>query len=83
MNQRIMLTKKLLKTGLTDMLQTRNIYQISIRELCESAGINRSTFYKYYGSQFDLLTEMEQDAMVLDPRASACLLPVKKNLAKE
>lgn len=64
MNQRIMLTKKLLKTGLTDMLQTRNIYQISIRELCESAGINRSTFYKYYGSQFDLLTEMEQDLLV-------------------
>ncbi|MBQ7780276.1 MAG: TetR/AcrR family transcriptional regulator C-terminal domain-containing protein [Clostridia bacterium] len=64
MNQRIMLTKKLLKTGLTNMLQTQNIYQISIRELCENAGINRSTFYKYYGSQFDLLSEMEQDLLV-------------------
>ena len=64
MNQRIMLTKKLLKTSLTNMLQTQNIYQISIRELCENAGINRSTFYKYYGSQFDLLSEMEQDLLV-------------------
>ena len=63
MNQRIMLTKKLLKTSLTDMLQTQNIYQISIRELCQNAGINRSTFYKYYGSQFDLLSEMEQDLL--------------------
>ena len=64
MNQRIALTKKLLKTSLTNLLQTQNIYQISIRELCENAGINRSTFYKYYGSQFDLLSEMEQDLLV-------------------
>ena len=63
MNQRIMLTKKLLKTSLTDLLQTQSIYHISIRELCENAGINRSTFYKYYGSQFDLLYEMEQDLL--------------------
>lgn len=64
MNQRIMLTKKLLKDSLTEILQTQSIYHISIRELCEKAGINRSTFYKYYGSQFDLLEEMEMDLLV-------------------
>jgi len=63
MNQRIMLTKTLLKNALTHMLQEQNIYQISIRDLCQRAGINRSTFYKYYGSQFDLLAEMEQDLL--------------------
>lgn len=63
MNQRIALTKRLLKTSLTEMLQTQSIYQISIRELCQKAGLNRSTFYKYYGSQFDLLSEMEQDLL--------------------
>lgn len=63
MNQRIALTKKLLKNGLTEMLQSHSIYEISIRELCQRAGINRSTFYKYYGSQFDLLSEMEQDLL--------------------
>lgn len=64
MNQRNILTKKLLKNSLTNMLQTQNIYQISIRELCENAGINRSISYKYYGSQFDLLSEMKQDLLV-------------------
>lgn len=68
MNQRIMLTKKLLKTSLTELLQQQDIYHVSIRELCENAGINRSTFYKYYGSQFDLLKEMEDD--LLDAIAS-------------
>ena len=63
MNQRVMLTKKLLKASLTSLLQTQSIYQISIRELCDNAGINRSTFYKHYGSQFDLLSEMEQDLL--------------------
>ena len=64
MNQRVMLTKKLLKASLTNLLQTQSIYQVSIRELCDNAGINRSTFYKHYGNQFDLLSEMEQDLLV-------------------
>lgn len=63
MNQRVMLTKQLLKNGLIEMLKKEAIYKISIRDLCENAGINRSTFYKYYGSQFDLLAEMEQDLL--------------------
>ena len=62
-NQRVMLTKRLLKESLIGLLAEKSIYQVSIRELCESAGINRSTFYKYYGSQFDLLKDMERDML--------------------
>ncbi|MCM1167492.1 MAG: TetR/AcrR family transcriptional regulator C-terminal domain-containing protein [Lachnospiraceae bacterium] len=62
-NQRVMLTKKLLKNALVELLQKDSLYHISIRELCEKSGINRSTFYKYYGSQFELLAEMEQDLL--------------------
>lgn len=64
-NQRIVITKKMLKSALTEILKTKSIYKVSIRELCEKAEINRSTFYKYYGSQFDLLTEMESDVITL------------------
>lgn len=61
-NQRIMLTKRLLKESLIEMLKNdENIYKLSIRDLCENAGINRSTFYKYYGNQFDLLREIEDE----------------------
>ncbi len=62
-NQRVMLTKRLLKDSLIQKLKQESIYKISIRELCEQAGINRSTFYKYYGNQFDLLREMEEDML--------------------
>ena len=60
-NRRIMMTKRMLKEALIEMLKEKDIYHISIRELCENADINRTTFYKYYGSQFDLLTDMEND----------------------
>lgn len=62
-NQRITLTKQLLKNSLMELLETETIHKISIKTLCEQAGINRSTFYKYYGSQYDLLKEIEQDTV--------------------
>ena len=56
-NQRIRLTKKLLTDALLKMLQEQSIHAISIRDLCEKAGINRTTFYHHYGSQYDLLND--------------------------
>lgn len=68
-NQRTRLTKRLLKDSLTELLKTKSIYKISIRELCEKAEINRSTFYKYYGNQFELLEELESDMLGLSLKA--------------
>ncbi len=62
-NQRVMLTKRLVKESLMRLLAHKSIYKLSIRELCEDAGINRSTFYKYYGSQYDVLAEMEDELL--------------------
>ena len=58
-NQRTKLTIKLLEDSLIKLLSTKTIFEISICELCDVAGINRSTFYRYFGSQFDLLSYME------------------------
>lgn len=60
-DRRIQMTKRLLKDALISLLREKDIYHISIRELCDMADINRTTFYKYYGSQFDLLADMEND----------------------
>lgn len=57
-NQRIMLTKRLIHEALLKLLTTQPITKISIRELCQIAGINRSTFYNHYGSQYDVLNEI-------------------------
>ena len=59
MDRRTMMTKTLLGKALIDMLKEQDIHKISIRELCQRADVNRSTFYKYYGSQYDLLDDIE------------------------
>ena len=60
-DRRVAMTKRMLKDALIEMLKGKDIYHISIRELCEKADVNRTTFYKYYSSQFDLLADMEKD----------------------
>jgi len=62
-NQRVRITKKMLKDSLVRLLSAENIHQLSVRDICENAQINRTTFYKYYGSQYDLLEDMENDVV--------------------
>lgn len=62
-DRRTAMTKRMLKDALIELLGEKDIYHISIRELCERADVNRTTFYKYYGSQFDLLSDMEKDLL--------------------
>ncbi len=62
-DRRVTMTKRMLKDALTEMLRETDIYHVSIRELCQRADINRTTFYKYYGNQFDLLADMENDML--------------------
>lgn len=64
-NQRVLLTKRLLKEAFLEMFETTPIDKIHVRTLCEKAGINRSTFYKYYSSPYDLLEEMENEMLML------------------
>jgi AcrR family transcriptional regulator len=62
-NQRIRLSKQLLRQSLIDLLNEKSIHKISVREICDRAEVNRSTFYKYYGSQYDLFQEMEDEIL--------------------
>lgn len=47
-DQRIKVTKILIKEALSKLLQQKEFDKISIKELCEVAGINRGTFYSHY-----------------------------------
>ena len=62
-NQRIRLTKKLLKDALIKLLHQKSIDAISVTELCKCAEINRVTFYKYYRNPSDVLTEIKSEIL--------------------
>ncbi len=60
-NRQVLVTKKLISYALLKLLETKNIEKITITELCETAHVNRSTFYHHYTSQYDVLTEIEDE----------------------
>ena len=59
-NQRVMLTKRLLKESLIRLMSDKEIQKIYISELCKDAGINRVTFYNHYNTPYDLLRDIEK-----------------------
>ena len=61
MNQRTRLTKLMFRKALAQLLKDKHISQISIREICEKAELNRSTFYLHYKNVYDLLEEIENE----------------------
>lgn len=60
-SRRVKITKKLIKDSILELLAKKNINRISIKELCELADINRSTFYSYYDDTYSLLDEIEDE----------------------
>ena len=60
-NQRVRITKRLLKEKLEELLMLKPINRITVKDLCQEAGINRSTFYQHYSDQYELLGEIESD----------------------
>lgn len=44
-------------TALLSLLEKKSFEYITIREICETAGVNRSTFYLHYENTCDLLEE--------------------------
>lgn len=62
-NRRTKITKMLLKDSLIELMHEKAISQITIKELCEKADLNRSTFYLHYTDQFALLDDIENEIL--------------------
>ena len=61
LNKRNTETKEKVHNALLTKLEMMDINRITILELCILAGINRTTFYNHYSSQFDVLNEIIQE----------------------
>ncbi|MCM1367997.1 MAG: TetR/AcrR family transcriptional regulator [Roseburia sp.] len=46
-----------------ELLDTREFSEISVKDVCEKAGVNRSTFYLHYENTYDLLKETQDYIM--------------------
>lgn len=60
-DQRIALTKRLLREGLLRLLSKMDLNKISVTQLCKESGINRATFYRHYEQPRDILNDLKCD----------------------
>ena len=59
--QRRTLTKRLIREAMLELLKKESIQNISVSELCQCAGINRTTFYNHYDGTYEVLAEIEEN----------------------
>ena len=60
-NQRVRLTKRLLRDTLVRLLREKPVNKLTVTEICAAAELNRSTFYQYYADPYALLEDAERD----------------------
>ena len=56
-------TRRLLKESLLEMMKQKRFSEISIRDVTDSADMNRTTFYLHYTDTTQLLQSMEEDLL--------------------
>lgn len=58
-------TRKKLIQAFCDLYQTKPISKITVKEITDLAGYNRSTFYQYFKDVYDLLEYMENEMITI------------------
>lgn len=62
-NRKTQYTRMVLKDSLIELMKKKSISGITIKELCENADINRTTFYAHYTDQYQLLKSIEDETL--------------------
>ena len=60
MDRRIERTRNSIKDAFLELRSKRDIEKISVKELCERANINKSTFYTHYQDIYELSEQLEK-----------------------
>lgn len=68
-DHRSRVTKMLIRRAFMDLMRQKPIQSISVKEVCDLAGINRSTFYAHYTDLYDLLDKIEEELIAAFQRA--------------
>lgn len=63
MDLRIQKTKKSIKNAFIELRAKKPLEKITVKELCELACINKSTFYSHYEDIYNLSEVMEQETV--------------------
>jgi len=63
LTRKTLYTRRALQDSLIELMKEKPISKITIKELCENADINRTTFYAHYADQHSLLRQIEDETL--------------------
>ncbi len=63
-DRRIRYTKRVIRESFVHLLSQKPIAKITVKEICEEADVNRSTFYAHYKDPYDLMLKIKQEVLV-------------------
>ena len=66
-NARSILSKSKIKQAFVNLLESKNLSDITIGNICDKAGINRTTFYAHFSSLTDLFKALESELYSVSP----------------
>ena len=58
-----MMTKQTIKDAFWELYKDKKIEKITVKDITQKAGYNRSTFYAYFKDVYDILEQIEEDLM--------------------
>ena len=59
-SRRIQMTKALIRSALVELMGEKTFERITIKELCERADVNRTTFYLHYADQRSVFNDVKE-----------------------
>lgn len=60
-DRRTAYSKKVIRESLLELMKEKPLNKITVREICDKADVNRSTFYSYYMDIYDLYRTILKD----------------------
>ena len=78
-DRRVVKTKKAIRNAFAELLMQKELHEITIKDIAETADINRKTFYAHYAGVYQVVDEIENDivsefgALLLDADLNYCI----------
>ena len=60
-DKRVVQTRLKIRQALLMLMQRKPVSQVTVKEICDLAGINRNTFYAHYGAPVDILAVIQEE----------------------
>jgi AcrR family transcriptional regulator len=62
-NRKSRYSKMVIRESLMELMKSKPILSVSVKDICDLADISRSTFYDHYKDQYDLLKQIEDETL--------------------